>query len=115
MKIYLLLLGLSTLLLSSCSTSAHFKTADTDQTYGETSYENVQVYSVDDFGTDYTILGPVVACADAGTNAETPVKLLKKEASKLGADAVINLKLTVKQGYWNSGIEAKGTAVRLKK
>ena len=36
-------------------------------------------------------------------NAEGPVQLLKKEAAKMGADAVINLTLRFTSGYWSAG------------
>lgn len=99
-------------LLTSCSTVAHLQTDDLNQTFAATDPGKVEIYSTDKVDKQYAIIGEVVASADAGADASIPVKYLKKEAAKLGADAIINLKLEIEYGYWNNGIKASGLAVK---
>jgi uncharacterized protein YbjQ (UPF0145 family) len=40
------------------------------------------------------------------------VDLLKEQASVLGADAIVDLRLSITMGYWTNGIKATGTAVK---
>jgi len=100
-------------LLSSCSTVAAFKTADSgDASFDATNAKDIKVYSVSDIGQEYQVIGQVVASADAGSNSEKAVNHLKKIAAKLGADAVVDLRLEISQGYWQNAIKATGTAVK---
>lgn len=105
----LLILGV---IFSSCSTVAHLSTDDTSQKYSATNAENIEIYSIDNIGKDYTIIGDVIASADAGTDASVTIKYLKKEAAKMGADGIINLKLEIDYGYWSNAIKATGVAVK---
>ena len=101
-------------LLVSCANVAHIRTSDNTAVYTESNVSNIEIYSTSNIGKQYTIIGEVMASADAGENSETPVKYLKKEAAKLGADAIINLRLSFCLGYWLTGIMATGTAVKFK-
>ncbi len=107
----------STMLASGCSSVAVIKTNDgelsKDAQYVSSSA--VKVYSVKDIGVSYTVLGNVVAGADAADNSYVPIKLLREEAAKLGADAVVGLRLEIQEGFWTSGIRASGIAVKLNK
>lgn len=76
------------------------------------SAESIKVYSTKDIGTNYTILGVVVADADAGQNSNVPIRLLKKQASFLGADAIVDMRLEIDYGNWDSAIKATGIAVK---
>ena len=111
----LLVTGLfAVLIVAGCSSVAHINTDD----YPDTSFEpvpesDVKVYSTSKIDADYVVIGEVVADADAGENAETAVGHLKKQAAQLGADAIINLRLEIDSGYWQSAIKAYGTAVKL--
>ncbi len=104
-------------LASGCSTVAVIKTSDgelsKDAQY--VSASAVKVYCVKDIGVPYTVLGSVVASADAFDNSYLPVKLLCEEAARLGADAVVGLRLEIQDGFWTNGIRASGVAVKLNK
>jgi Putative heavy-metal-binding len=101
------------LITVSCSTVSKIQTDDV-QLSGliPTNPELVQVYSTKVATKNYKIIGQVVACADAGEDSEIAVKLLKEQASLLGADAIIDLRLAISMGYWTNGIKATGTAVK---
>jgi hypothetical protein len=98
----------------SCSNVANMRTSDNTSVYTETNANQIEVYSTSKIGKQYEIIGEVMANADAGENSEKPVKLLKTQASLLGADAIINLRLSFSYGYWSTGIIAVGTAVKFK-
>ena len=102
------------LLLVSCSNSGYLRTNDTNKVQSITNANQVEVYSVSSIGKDYEIIGEVFASADAGENAEKPVKILKEKAAAIGADAIINLRLEFHEGYWSTGIRSIGTAVKYK-
>jgi hypothetical protein len=104
---------LFSLLLFSCSSVANLRTADNPElSISRTNPADVKVYSTADIGKDFMIIGQVVASADAGTNSEKAVNHLKEEAAKLGADAIINLRLEIDSGYWQNAIKATGVAVK---
>ena len=104
---------ISTMLIMSCSTVANLKTEDnTGLAVEKSSASEVKVFSTSDIGREYSVLGEVIVSADAGTNSEKSVSLLKKEAAKLGADAIIDLRLEIDAGYWQNSIKASGTAVK---
>lgn len=110
MKIqFLLIVGV---LFTSCSTVAHLQTDDLKQNYSATNPDQIEVYSTDKVDKDYSVIGEVIASADAGTDASISVKYLKKEAAKLGADAIIELRLEIGYGYWTNAIKATGTAIK---
>ncbi|MFT6850946.1 MAG: hypothetical protein ACJATA_001763 [Sphingobacteriales bacterium] len=112
MKIKIQLLLCIGILISSCSQVTHLQTDDLTTKYSPTNPEQIEVYSTDQVNKNYLVIGEVIASSDAGTNASIPVKHLKKEAAKLGADAIINLKLEFGYGYWRIGIKANGTAIK---
>lgn len=102
------------LLLVGCSTVGHLRTSDNTEIFPSKDPNEVLVYSTTpNSNTKYIVLGQVVACSDAGRNAKISVNLLKKEAGKLGADAIIDLRLEFAMGYWSSGIKATGTAIKI--
>ncbi len=109
-KIYLF--SIMCLFFISCSNVAHMRTSDNLAVFKHSDSRDIEVYSTSNIGKQYIIIGEVMASADAGENSETPVRFLKKEASKLGADAIINLRLSFCYGYWLTGITATGTAVK---
>lgn len=102
------------LILTSCSSVANLKTDNIQQNYAVTNSETIEVFSTDKIEKDYLIIGEVVASADAGEDAKIAVNHLKKEAAKLGADAIINLQLEIGYGNWTNAIKASGTAVKFK-
>jgi len=115
MKQILLSCLLLVIILVGCSSVAYIKTDDVPDEFTQTpNPDDIKVYSDDREEWDYYVIGQVIADADAGKNAETAVALLKKQAANLGADAIINLRLEIDTGYWQSAIKATGTAIMLK-
>lgn len=114
MKKKLLILMALTSLMLSCSSVSRIKTDDNLlSNLVKTNPEHIEVYSTKDAAAkSYTIIGQVVACADAGQNSKIAVNLLKVQAAHLGADAIIDLRLSISIGYWTNGIKASGTAVK---
>ncbi|MGA2298270.1 MAG: heavy metal-binding domain-containing protein [FCB group bacterium] len=110
----LLMFSLLSLLIASCSHVSQLRTLDNSVVYKESDPDKIEVYSTANIGKQYLVIGEVLASADAGENSEKPVRLLREEASKLGADAIINLRLSFCEGYWDVGINATGTAVKFK-
>lgn len=108
-------LCLTVLILSSCTTSSHLITENYNGEISKTNYQNIKVYSTDKIEPDYEIIGEVIASTDAGTNSKVTVTSLKKEAAKIGADGIINLRLEIDYGYWSTAIKANGTAIKYKK
>ncbi len=113
MKTKFILMTLTFIMLS-CSSVSRIKTDDKVlSNLVKTNPELVEVYSTKNAAEkSYTIIGQVVACADAGQNSKIAVNLLKEQASHLGADAIIDLRLAISMGYWSNGIKASGTAVK---
>lgn len=103
-----------TTIMLSCSSVSRIKTDDNLlSNLVTTNPDAVEVYSTKDAAAkSYTIVGQVVACADAGQNSKVSVDLLKEQASHLGADAIVDLRLAISMGYWTNGIKASGTAVK---
>jgi hypothetical protein len=98
-------------ILGSCSVS-HILTNDNPQYYQPNENENIEVYSTSAIEREYVIIGDLVSRVDDFNGSEASVKYLKKEAAKIGADGIINLRLTIEQGYIGNAVEAKGTAVK---
>lgn len=112
MKTKILILLALNVIFMGCVSVANFRTDDQVQAYPASSFESIEVYSTDYVGKDFIVIGKVVASVDSGNNASKSVNALKKEAAKLGADAIINLKLEADYGYFSSAIKSTGTAVK---
>lgn len=76
--------------LSSCSISTYYA-QDTSMNNTPTSSENIKLYS-NDINKEYTVLGSIAV--DATGSSIAAEKVLKKKASKIGADAIIYCKMT---------------------
>lgn len=76
--------------LSSCSISTYYA-QDTSIKCTPTSIENIKLFS-NDINKEYIVLGSIAV--DATGSSISAEKLLKKKASKIGADAVIYCKMT---------------------
>ncbi len=107
---YILLLVVAFILMS-CSSVGKLRTNDVSFKAQSRPYKEVKVFAQKDIGQAYDIVGVVVANSDAGENARTSVKDLRKQAAKLGADAIVDLRLSYSYGYWNIAIESTGLAV----
>jgi hypothetical protein len=71
----------------------------------------VEVYSTTDISKEYKIISHLYGVTDQ-TRVEVVVDLLKKEAARIGADAIVDLKLRYQiAGLRPLGIQATGTAV----
>lgn len=113
MKAKLFIFSTLILITSSCSTVSKIQTDDVKMTvYPPTKSELVEVYSTKVVAKTYKIIGQVVASADSGEDSEIAVNLLKEQASLLGADAILDLRLAISMGYWTNAIKATGTAVK---
>ena len=111
MRTKIQLLAILGLLLTGCSVS-HLHTSDSVQMYPPSDFENIEVYSTDQTGKSYTVIGEVVASVEDFNEGSGSVKYLKKEAAKLGADGIINLKLEITEGFLGNAVTASGTAVK---
>ena len=98
---------------ASCSSTGYFHlTGDTSQ-YAKVKPSEVAVYVTEEAGSTYTPLGSVIVSADAINDANATVNLLRTEAARLGADAIVNMKLKIAYGVWGRSLEASGMAVKL--
>jgi hypothetical protein len=70
----------------------------------ETSYLDVQVFASRDIGIEYVELGSVCAAVNAEVQGSQYLNLIRKEAARIGADAVVS--------YEQWGTTATGIAVR---
>jgi len=98
--------------LSACSSTAYLRTNDFASIPPPTNPNNIRIFPLDNVDRKYSIVGTVIACADAGSNASITVKHLQRQAAKLGADAIINMTLEYTTGEWRPAITASGTAVK---
>tara|TARA_R110002124_G_scaffold252130_1_gene417377 strand:+ start:261 stop:590 length:330 start_codon:yes stop_codon:yes gene_type:complete len=105
-------MALCLFLFTSCWSTEYLKTDDSSKNYPRSNPEDIKVYATDDTGREYEILGVVNASVDAGNVGDIAVDHLIFEASKLGADAVLNLRLEIGYGFWQSSVKATGIAVK---
>ena len=113
MKTKWFVLSVLIVFFTSCSTVSKIQTDDTKiSEIVPTISDQVEVYSTKVTPKSYKIIGQVLACADAGKNSKIAVDLLKEQASLLGADAIVDLRLSITMGYWSNGIKATGTAIK---
>lgn len=83
-----------------------------EEVYSAVSPDQVAVYATANAPYDYTVIAELVTMADAGQDADVPVRILREEAANIGADAIVNLRLNFGSGFWLSGIKATATAVK---
>jgi hypothetical protein len=95
--------------------SSHLKSDNYSEPIIPTKAENIKVYSTMKTPFEFTIIGDVLVSADAGTDSERVVNLMKREASKLGADAIIDLRLEFDYGGWETALKGSAYAVKIKK
>jgi hypothetical protein len=122
MKPKIFFIVISTLMLS-CYPKSYFKTDDTVQKYEETDSRKIEIYVTDKVDRAYVILGEVSCFSPAlgriyskkssVIRADGVINLLKNNASKLGADAIINVRLSYTEGFhdWTK-ITSTGTAIK---
>jgi len=76
--------------LSSCSISTYYAQNESANN-NPTAIENIKLYT-NNAPKEYIVLGSIAV--DALGSAKSAEKFLKKKASKIGADAIINCQLT---------------------
>ena len=111
MKTKVLIPAILGMILTSCS-ATHMLTDNSSQRYSPVNPENIAVYSKTDINTSYTIIGEVIIIMEAFSDDPFYINPLKREASKMGADAIINLKLELGEGMLSNTITASGTAIK---
>ena len=72
---------------------------------------HVRVLAASDPGRPYEIVGLVVSQQDTSDPRELVLEV-RRLAAAMGADAVVDLRLTLGFGVWNIGHHVTGTAVR---
>jgi hypothetical protein len=86
--------------------------------YSPTTKEQIKIYISSDIGQEYTEIGYVAV--EIGNNPEVVKDLLKEEAAKLGADAIVNCQIgLVAQdigffGATEGVVSVKGIAIKFK-
>ncbi len=71
----------------------------------------VRVFSASDPGRPFDVVGLVVSQQDTSDPRELMLEV-RRLAAAMGADAVVDLRLTLGFGVWNVGHHVTGTAVR---
>lgn len=122
MKPKIFFIVISTLILS-CYPKIFLKTDDTVQKYEETDSKKIDIYVTDKVDRSYVILGEVSCFIPAIgriysknsslQRSDGVINIMKINASKLGADAIINVRLSYVEGFhdWNK-ITSTGTAIK---
>jgi len=72
---------------------------------------HVRVLASSDPGRPYEVVGLVVSQQDTSDPRELMLEV-RRLAAAMGADAVVDLRLTLGFGVWNIGHHVTGTAVR---
>lgn len=104
---FLLLLTLSAL-FSSCSVYTYY-IEDSAQAFPSTNPAEIKIYTTD-INQPYKVIGSVAIATEGSTQAAKD--RLKKNAAKIGADAIIFCKLT-KMTSFDSTTGLSGVAIRL--
>jgi hypothetical protein len=111
MKTKILLSAVLGIILTSCSTM-HMLTDNSLQRYSPVNPENIAVYSPTEVDRSYNVIGEAIVIVEALSDDPVYIDHLKKEASQMGADAIINLKLELGGGMLSNTVTASGTAVK---
>jgi uncharacterized protein YbjQ (UPF0145 family) len=114
METKILLSAILGIILTSCS-ATHMLTDNSSQRYSPVNTENIVVYSRSDINRSYDVIGEVIAIVEAFSDDPVYIDHLKKEASQIGADAIINLKLELGDGMLSNTVTAYGTAIKFHK
>jgi hypothetical protein len=107
------------LLFLGCAAMTHTLTGkDPGLRYSPTTKEQIKIYFSSDIGHEYAEIGYVAV--EKGNNPEVAKDLLKEEAAKLGADAIINFQIGLMArdlnffGATEGVVSVKGIAVKFK-
>ena len=95
------------IIFSGCAFSTHY-IQNGGQKYPETNMNNIMVYT-DEPANDYIVIGSIAADAPGDYNAA--LTKLRQEASEIGADAVIYVKLN-KVSTYSARTGISGVAVK---
>jgi len=97
----------------SCTSRGYLNLSEETRNTTITKAPEVAIYVTDEAGSPYDTIGAVIVSSDAANDATATVAKLKTEAARLGADAIVNMKLRYSYGFWGLALEASGTAVKL--
>ena len=107
------------LLFIGCAAKTHTLTGkDPGLRYSPTTKEQIKLYFSADIGREYTEIGYVAV--EKGNNTEELKDLLKEEAAKLGADAIVNCQIGLMAqdigffGATEGVVCIRGTAIKFK-
>ncbi|RZA00840.1 MAG: hypothetical protein EOP11_17915 [Proteobacteria bacterium] len=106
----LIYIGFLALGFAGCASSSRLATEDSRGNRNASDPARVQVFAGKDIGAKYQILGGVMAVAD-GQSGEKALAELRREASLLGANAVVDLRVEIERGFWDAAVKATGLAV----
>lgn len=67
-----------------------------------------------DIGRPYDMVGVVIAASSTGEQPARTLGLLREEAAALGADAVVDARMELVQGWWKRAMKVSGVAVKLR-
>lgn len=105
----IILVVILSVLCSACSITTHYIQSNA-QKYSPTNPDNIKVYSNDIILDNYIVIGSLATLTQG--DGESAIMELKKEASEIGADAIIALRLD-KLNSISQGTEASGIAVKI--
>ena len=98
----------SAVLFSGCSTATHYLSEGGKARDGVDA-SKVKIYSAEKIDMKYDVIGSVAV--DLAGDSDEAATLLKKEAGSIGANAVINTRLTKMHSHASSRTGLSGTAV----
>ena len=106
----LMLITFISVLCSACAITTHYVQSDS-KGYPSTNSEDIKVYANSKVMNNYIVIGSLATLVPG--NGDQAVKELKKEAAKIGADAIIALELDKINSIANS-TQALGVAVKFR-
>ena len=105
-----MLITFISVLCSACAITTHYVQSDSKE-YPSTNSEDIKVYANSKVMNNYIVIGSLATLVPG--NGDQAVKELKKEAAKIGADAIIALELDKINSIANS-TQALGVAVKFR-
>jgi hypothetical protein len=103
------------LFIFACSNVHVLKTQDHKRTYNPTNPKDIDIIGSIKAKKAYRSIGLISVSHDSDSNIEVVSEMLKEEAAKLGADAVVDVRYQTIMGYWSGGVNASGVAVKYRK
>ena len=112
MRLTVLFIAIALTANAGCSYYTNYITAENSQKFEQVNPKEVKIYSNMPTNVNkYEVIG-LVACDVLGDSDYALVKL-KEEAASIGANAIINIKLSKIGSYMEQRVGMNGTAVRI--